>query len=47
MKLNRSTYEILQILSASLFDKTHLKELLQALSVTMSKSRNANNWNSI
>ncbi len=30
LKLNRSTYEILQILSASLFDKTHLKELLQS-----------------
>ncbi len=30
LKLNRSTYEILQILSTSLFDKTHLKELLQS-----------------
>ncbi len=30
LKINRSTYEILQILSASLFDKTHLKDLLQS-----------------
>lgn len=30
LKIDRSTYEILQILSASLFDKTHLNELLQS-----------------
>ena len=30
LKTNRSTYEILQIMSASLFDKTHLNELLQS-----------------
>jgi hypothetical protein len=30
LKINRSTYEILQILSASLFDKTHLNALLQS-----------------
>ena len=30
LKINRSTYEMLQIISASLFDKTHLNELLQS-----------------
>ena len=30
LKTNRSTYEMLQIMSASLFDKTHLNELLQS-----------------
>ena len=30
LKIKRSTYEILQIMSASLFDKTHLNELLQS-----------------
>ena len=30
LKISRSTYEILQILSASLFDKTHLNDLLQS-----------------
>lgn len=30
LKISRSTYEILQILSASLFDKTHLNKLLQS-----------------
>ena len=30
LKINRSTYEILQIVSASLFDKTHLNDLLQS-----------------
>ncbi len=30
LKINRSTYEILQILSASLFDKTHLNDLLNS-----------------
>ncbi len=29
LKINRSTYEMLQIMSASLFDKTHLNELLK------------------
>jgi IS4 transposase len=31
LKLNRSTYEILQIKCASLFDKTHLNQLLKSL----------------
>ena len=30
LKINRSTYEILQILSGSLFDKTQLNQLLQS-----------------
>ena len=30
LKIKRSTYEILQIMSASLFDKAHLNELLQS-----------------
>ena len=30
LKINRSTYEMLQIISASLFDKTHLNDLLQS-----------------
>ena len=30
LKINRSTYEMLQIISASLFDKTHLNELLKS-----------------
>ena len=30
LKINRSTYEMLQIMSASLFDKTHINELLQS-----------------
>ena len=30
LKISRSTYEILQILSASMLDKTHLKDLLQS-----------------
>jgi hypothetical protein len=30
LKINRSTYELLQILSASLFDKTNLNELLKS-----------------
>ena len=30
LKINRSTYEILQILSVSLFDKTQLNQLLQS-----------------
>jgi DNA-binding CsgD family transcriptional regulator len=29
MKLNRSTYEVLQILSISLTDKTHLSDLFE------------------
>ena len=35
LKINRSTYEILQIMSVSLFDKTHLNDLLQS---TVSKN---------
>lgn len=30
LKISRSTYEILQIMSASLFDKTHLNDLLKS-----------------
>ena len=30
LKTNRSTYEMLQIMSASLFDKTHLNDLLKS-----------------
>lgn len=30
LKINDSTYEILQILSASLFDKTQLNQILQS-----------------
>ena len=30
LRINRSTYEMLQIMSASLFDKTHLNDLLQS-----------------
>ena len=30
LKINRSTYEMLQIMGASLFDKTHLNDLLQS-----------------
>ncbi len=30
LKINRPTYEMLQIMSASLFDKTHLNDLLQS-----------------
>ena len=30
LKINRSTYEMLQIMSVSLFDKTHLNDLLQS-----------------
>ena len=35
LKINRSTYEMLQIMSVSLFDKTHLNDLLQS---TVSKN---------
>jgi len=31
LKINRSAYEMLQIMSASLFDKTHLNDLLQSI----------------
>jgi hypothetical protein len=30
LKINRSTYEMLQLISVSLFDKTHLNDLLQS-----------------
>ena len=30
LKINRSTYEMLEIMGASLFDKTHLNDLLQS-----------------
>ena len=30
LKINRSPYEMLQIISVSLFDKTHLNDLLQS-----------------
>jgi len=31
LKINRSAYEMLQVMSASLFDKTHLNDLLQSI----------------
>ncbi len=37
MKLKRSTYEVLQILSISLTDKTHLRACLTRLISMMSK----------
>ena len=38
MQLKRSTYEVLQILSISMTDKTHLKDLFIRLFSTMSKN---------
>lgn len=38
MQLNRSTYEVLQILSISLMDKTPLQELFNKTNLMMSKS---------
>jgi len=40
MKLNRSTYEVLQILSISLTDKTHLKHLFNKTNFQYDKERN-------
>lgn len=39
MKLNRSTYEILQILSISLTDKNHLKYLFNKTNFQNDKER--------
>ena len=39
MRLERSTYEVLQILSISLTDKTPLKKLFEKLITTMSKNK--------
>src|SRR5690606_9669779 len=39
MKLERSTYEILQILSISLTDKTNLRDLLPKLNFKMTKNK--------
>ena len=39
MKLNRSTYEVLQILSISLTDKTHLKDLFNKTNFQYDKER--------
>ena len=40
MKLNRSTYEVLQILSISLTDKTHLSDLFEKTNFNDVKSNN-------
>ena len=39
MKLDRTTYEVLQILSISLTDKTHLKELFNKTKFQNDKER--------
>ena len=39
MKLERSTYEVLQILSISLTDKTHLKDLFDKTKLQYDKDR--------
>ena len=39
MKLERSTYEVLQILSISLTDKTHLKDLFDKTKFQYDKDR--------
>lgn len=39
MHLSRSTYEVLQILSISLTDKTHLRDLLESTNVQYDKDR--------
>ena len=39
MHLTRSTYEVLQILSISLTDKTHLRDLLESTNVQYDKDR--------
>ena len=39
MHLSRSTYEVLQILSISLTDKTHLRDLLESTTVQYDKDR--------
>jgi transposase len=42
LKTNLSTYEMLQILSASLFDKTHLNQLFQSPNYQYVKEQNCN-----
>lgn len=44
MHLSRSTYEILQILSISLTDKTHLRDLLELTNVQYVKDQSDQNW---
>ncbi|HCY72348.1 MAG TPA: IS4 family transposase, partial [Bacteroides cellulosilyticus] len=39
MQLNRSTYEVLQILSISLTDKTHLRDLFDKTKFQNNKER--------
>lgn len=43
MKLDRSTYEVLQILSISLTDKTHLRDLLDKTKFRNAKEQCAPN----
>ena len=43
MKLDRSTYEVLQILSISLTDKTHLKDLFNKTNFQYNKERGDSN----
>jgi len=43
MKLKRSTYELLQILSISLTDKTPLRELFDKTIFNNDKERNSSN----
>lgn len=43
MKLDRSTYEVLQILSISLTDKTHLKDLFNKTNFQYDKERSDSN----
>jgi IS4 transposase len=42
LKINRSIYEILQILSASLLDKTPLNELLKKFDIENKEDTNSN-----
>lgn len=44
MQLSRSTYEVLQILSISLTDKTHLRDLFESTNVQYDKDRCDRNW---
>lgn len=43
MKLNRSTYEVLQILSISLTDKTHLRDLFEKTNINIDKELDGQN----
>ena len=44
MQLSRSTYEVLQILSISLTDKTHLRDPFESTNVQYDKDRCDRNW---